>query len=101
MRNFLTVFKNSIKNDKKSHFLVGSLLTFLLFSFLIILQKPFDTSLVISIIVVQCVALGKEVYDSLFPAKHTTEFDDYTATVAGGFLVVSLLLIIKSLKEVF
>lgn len=97
MKNFLDKFTKSIQSDKKGHFLAGVFIVVVLSSLFSFLQKPYSVGIVVSIIGVQGFALGKEVYDSFFPKSHTTDFNDYTATVAGGFLVLSILAILSSL----
>lgn len=76
---FIKKISRTLKTDKKYHFIVGFIASFLCI---------YD--LLLSLIFVQVLAIGKEIYDSFFPKKHTAEINDYFSTVAGGHLFITI-----------
>ena len=76
---FIKKFVSSMQYDKKLHFVAG---------FICGSAAIFD--LFWGMIFLQIVALGKEYYDSVAEG-HCVEFNDYTATVAGGSLSILLI----------
>lgn len=84
---FFNKMKNTLQYDKKWHFIFGA------FTGLLCIQD-----VLLSLVMVQMIALGKEIYDSCFPDKHTTDTQDYFATVAGGhFTLVVYFIVMKVL----
>jgi VanZ family protein len=68
---------NSIPADKVMHFASGVILYAGLLPFV-------GSSFALSIVVLM--AVGKEVYDSYYPDKHTADVWDAVATILGGLL---------------
>ena len=71
-----------INLDKFWHFQVGLMLA---------LGMGYFFSKQWAIIAVMALGLGKELYDSRFPDKHTADGADFIATVVGGLTGVALL----------
>lgn len=65
-------FFDTLQEDKKKHCIGGFIISFAC------LYDLFLGSLLVHII-----AFGKEMYDGYKPDKHTMEFNDYFATIAG------------------
>jgi len=80
---FIEKFLGTITHDKKLHFFAG---------FIVGLTSIF--SLLFALIMLQLVAIGKEYYDYLNPDNHTVDFNDYTATVAGGIVSIMIILLL-------
>lgn len=75
-----------LPQDKVDHFIAGcaiALLSCIIFS---VFYKPIYT-FYISMGMVSLAGLGKELYDYYHPENHTADIFDALATLAGGFCV--------------
>ena len=80
--NFIEKWNKSFRADKKGHFIVGAFVT-------LVTLAITEHNILITILALQSVSLGKEVYDSFFPKKHTVDINDYFATISGGVLILT------------
>ena len=99
MNKFIKKFNSTIQPDKWGHFKVGFIIVSVLeISGLILHLGGFNINqYAVSIIALWAlilISMGKEIKDSLNPAKYV-EFNDYTATVAGGALALFIFMCIK------
>jgi len=73
-----------VGKDKILHFIVGI--------FIVILSSTFGLNKIFSFILVLIAGIGKEIYDSFYPSKHTVESYDAIATIVGGLLATYFIL---------
>ena len=75
---FIKKIFGTFQSDKKLHFLVGA-----------IVSLTCVYNIILSLVLVQAIAIGKEFYDSLNEKKHTVDMNDYMATVAGSHITLT------------